>query len=70
MDGGRAGLLMCVFYDINLFSSSVVFLLCSGSGVRRRGVWGFSPLEKFWIFRLKNARFISFETPYPMYFHG
>ena len=40
------------------------------SGVRRRGVWGVLPPEKFWIFRLKNARFLSFETPYPMYFHG
>ena len=31
---------------------------------------GGSPPEKIWIFRLKNARFLSFETPYPMYFHG
>ena len=31
---------------------------------------GGSPPENFWIFRLKNTRFLSFEAPYPMYFHG
>ena len=39
-----------------------------GSGVRRRGVWGVLPPGKFWIFRLKNARFLSFETPYQCIF--
>ena len=36
----------------------------------QKGGLGGSPPEKFWNFRLKNARFLSFETPYPMYFHG
>ena len=35
----------------------------------RRGS-GSSPPENFWIFRLKNTLFLSFEAPYPMYFHG
>ena len=34
------------------------------------GGLGGSPPEKFWNFRLKNAWFLSFQTPYPMYFHG
>ena len=36
----------------------------------QKGGLGGSPPEKFWNFRLKNARFLSFEIPYPMYFHG
>ena len=36
----------------------------------QKGGLGVLPPEKFWIFRPKNARFLSFETPYPMYFHG
>ena len=49
---------------------SILRQQCLASGVRRRGVWGFSPQKNFGFFRLKNAWFLSFETPYPMYFHG
>ena len=40
-------------------------MVIPGSGVCRRASGG-SPPEKFLIFRLKNARFLSFEIPYPM----
>ena len=48
----------------------LVPLASQGTVAYAEGGLGGSPPEKFWIFRLKNARFLSFETPYPMYFHG
>ena len=40
----------------------------TSGGVRRSGSGGFSP-HKFWISRVKNMRFLSFEAHYRMYFH-
>ena len=46
----------------------VIMISAAHSGVRRRGVWGFSPQKIFGFSGLKTHGFLSFEAPYPMYF--
>ena len=60
--------------SLDIFSSNFLSpLSCQqwmGTVAYAEGGCGGCPPRKIWIFRLKNARFLSFETPYPMYFHG